>query len=176
MPVWETLQHHQALIDDKEAYAKLGAAIQKAAADKQYLYHVNYSAEIYTALDAPVTEFAIWTINQGTPREQFKACLGEIIARADADPTLKDEVFRGSWGAIVEDERKFMVTLGWHSLEVRARRLVRYEIWVAHGVLGLQRFSAAVYNAKELVELITSVKQLAELDLKHTKLTKFWKE
>ena len=68
------------------------------------------------ALDAPLTELAVWTLRAGADRAQFQDELERLhgLLRREV-PEMVD----GGWGAAVEDERVFVVVLGWESVEVR---------------------------------------------------------
>lgn len=89
-----------------------------------YLNHVTFSASPFDALNAPVTEYAIWKLKDTTDALHFRARLNALIVLILSFPKSAG-VFPGGWGVFHEDERQFMVLLGWESLEVRPTRDIR---------------------------------------------------
>lgn len=83
-----------------------------------YLDHVTFTAEPDIALSAPITEFAIWTLKETTDTEHFQNILAKLVALIASLPPSSG-VYKGGWGTVVENQRQFMVLLGWESLEVR---------------------------------------------------------
>lgn len=150
--LWETLEHHTNYMKDTVEYPKLGAALQPSMTDFLGLYHVRFPEDIQTALNAPTTEIVHWTIPESTNVETFHKGVQQLIDLIQKD--MPGEVFRGGVGRVVEGERRLSVILGWHSLE---------------------RFTQAVYNNQQCVELVTELKKQADLDLKHAQLKKFTK-
>jgi len=148
--LWETLDHHLVYMNDKEEYPKLGAAIQPAIERLIGLYHVRFPEDIQPALNAPTTEIVQWTIPESTDLSAFHDKVKTLIDTVYAD--LPSEVFRGGLGKIVEDQRKLSVILGWHSLE---------------------RFNTSVSGNEKCVGIVTELKKLGELDLKHANLQKY---
>ncbi len=71
--------------------------------------------EPYPALEAPLTELAIWKFHEDTVVSKFTdifvPLIGEGIKRLPIQP--------GGWGFTVEDDRTIAVLLGWESMEVR---------------------------------------------------------
>lgn len=71
--------------------------------------------EPYPALEAPLTELAIWKFHEDTVVSKFTdifvPLIGEGIQRLPIQP--------GGWGFTVEDDRTIAVLLGWKSMEVR---------------------------------------------------------
>ncbi|GJE88296.1 hypothetical protein PsYK624_043790 [Phanerochaete sordida] len=113
---WETIEHHRAFMADKEKSPMMLQGLFQVATAVVFMNHVTFSRDLAPVLDAPLTEFAIWTLKEGADRAGFLedlAALHEQLKREIPDTEMID----GGWGAAVEDERKFFVGLGWHSLE-----------------------------------------------------------
>ncbi|KAI0700886.1 hypothetical protein BC835DRAFT_1517910 [Cytidiella melzeri] len=112
--VWETLGHHQALIDNKEVYPTLIQDLFKGAGKIDFMNHYIVSPhEPYPALDAPTTEIAVWKPNAGTDKEEFKGVFDELITKVLETGIPKG----GGWGPALEDDNKFAAVLGWNSLD-----------------------------------------------------------
>jgi len=103
--IWESLAHHQALIDDKPTYEKLGATLAPVLGGGISLYHVKFVApeSIPVQFDAPITEFVIQTIKDTAKASDLEAHL----ATADGF----------SSGKVVEYEKQWVLIKGWQSLE-----------------------------------------------------------
>lgn len=80
------------------------------------MLHVKYPDSIESALNAPITEFAIWDLPESTDADKFYETLKEL--RALVYEKCSSDVFKGSGGPTVENPRKYIVCLGWHSVEV----------------------------------------------------------
>ena len=120
--VWETVAHHQALVDNKEIYPNLVKSILQGASKLEFVQHTILSTSTpEDALNAPVTEIVFWTLKEGTDKEQFKGLLSEFISKLLETEQVKN---RGGFGTIVEDDRKFAVLLGWNSIEVCVNMLL----------------------------------------------------
>ena len=120
-PVWETVAHHQALIDSA-VYPDVTKSIAQGAANIEFMYHVLPSRSTpEAALEAPVTEVLFWSLKEGTDREEFKRLENEFGAKVLPSDAVKN---RGGFGSVVEDERKISVILGWDSVEVRLSPLI----------------------------------------------------
>ena len=117
MTVWETVEHHRALMADKVVYPAIGEKMGKASGGVAWMYHVQFDAEVEKALNAPVTELGLWDLKESTDRTQFSESGKTVVPRIYEK--LSSEVFEGGWGHVVESDRKFMICLGWYSVEVR---------------------------------------------------------
>ncbi|EKM51873.1 uncharacterized protein PHACADRAFT_150667 [Phanerochaete carnosa HHB-10118-sp] len=148
--LWESVEHHRALIADQVAYPAIGEKMRKVSNGRVWLYHVHFNAEVDKALNAPTTELALMTVKDSVETSQYLETAKTIVPQIYS--TLPNEVFEGGWGPTVENDRKFMICLGWHSVE---------------------RFFAAFKGAPELFARITALKELSEVDLRHAKLTKY---
>ncbi|KAI0089728.1 hypothetical protein BDY19DRAFT_992700 [Irpex rosettiformis] len=147
--LWETVAHHQALIDNKTVYPDLIKSITQGAEKIEFVQHTVLStAAPEKALEAPVTEVVLWTVKEGADKEEVKRLVGELVERVLATDAVKG---RGGFGSIVEDENKVAVILGWD---------------------GYEEFVQAVASTPWVGELVGKIKTLADLDLKHVVLTK----
>lgn len=115
---WESLAHHQALMNDAEKYPRLGKALGKASQGIVWMYHANFDADVTKALGAPVTEFALWTLPETTDREAFAPGVKKLLSVLGEH--IGEEIFDGGSGPIVEDKKLYLVCLGWHDAEVRS--------------------------------------------------------
>ena len=104
------------MMADKVVYPALGAKVREASNGRVWMYHVQFDAAIEKALNAPTTEFALFSLKDSTDKDQFLESAKTIVPQAHEK--LAGEVFKGGWGPTVEDDRKFMFCLGWHSVEV----------------------------------------------------------
>ena len=113
--VWESIEYHHAFINDKERYSALRESLDKGVEKFDFLYHVTLAPnDPYPALEAPLTELAIWKLREGIDRTKFTDIFTPLMAKG----IEKLPIQTGGWGASVEDDRQFTVILGWDSLEV----------------------------------------------------------
>lgn len=103
-------------MNDKEEYPKLVAALGKASAKIITMYHAKFAIDVTPALDAPCTEIVVWSLNENTERTEFRAGVQGLMDTIYSE--LKEEVYGGTVGDIVEDQKKLSVILGWQSVEV----------------------------------------------------------
>ena len=116
--VWETVQHHYGLMNDKDAYPVLTALFEKASSKVDSLHHVKaFSADVRGALDAPITEFAVWDKHAATDKAEFQAAVASLIDKFNE--CAPKALHKGGWGEPVENESRIFVCLGWDSAEVR---------------------------------------------------------
>lgn len=170
--MWETVGHHKALVDNKELYSLMGKSIGESAAKIEFVQHTHLSTPApEDALKAPITEFVIFTLNEGTDVEEFKGVLSKFVAPILATDAVKN---RGGWGPIVEDERKFAIVLGWDSKEVRNWL---YNFVNVMGVLTgheQQEFEKVFASVPpEVLEGRKKLGALSDIDLKLTVLKKY---
>ena len=116
LPVWESIEYHHAFINDKERYSALRESLDKVVEKFDFLYHVTLATnDPYPALEAPLTELAIWKMREGIDRINFTDIFTPLMAKGIERLPIQT----GGWGASVEDDRQSTVILGWESLEVR---------------------------------------------------------
>lgn len=110
------MEHHHALINDAVVYPTLKVALGKMSSALLWMNHVKFPDSVEPSLEAPDTEFAIWDLHESTDADKFLDTLKELRATVYKD--CPGEVFPGSAGPTVENPRKYIVCLGWHSIEV----------------------------------------------------------
>lgn len=119
---WETLEHHQTLMNDKVQYPILGSYIQKFSTGVK-LWHASFPEAPYTAFEAPYTEIVTWSLKDGhkTKEEQAKVLewAKTIVGNFNELPA-ESGVSKGTVGPVIEEsEAATAITLGWTSPEVR---------------------------------------------------------
>ncbi len=98
-------------------YSELQAKVTPSATILESMKHVTFNTEPYTALKSPLAEFAIWTLYESTDKQKFQEKLEKLVDLViNLPPPAK--VYKGGWGPVVENDRQFVVLLGWESLEV----------------------------------------------------------
>ena len=114
--VWESIEHHYALTNDKELYPVLLDSLGKGVAKFDLHHHATLSPnDPYPALDSPLTEFAVWKMNEEVDRAKFMDKF--LLFVENGIRQLPIQI--GGWGASVEDDRQLTVVAGWENLEVR---------------------------------------------------------
>lgn len=109
-------------MENTKVFAIMGELISRVSVGAPvYLYHVPFSAPIDTALAAPFTELAMFTLKPEAVRDGMPQKLDTLLQQMYEQ--VPEDVHAGGWGSIVEDERKFLVCLGWQDLEVRREGL-----------------------------------------------------
>lgn len=103
-------------MNDAVVYPTLKVALGKMSSALLWMNHVKFPESVEPSLEAPVTEFAIWDLHESTDAEKFLDTLKGLRATVRKD--CPGEVFPGSAGPTVENPRKYIVCLGWHSIEV----------------------------------------------------------
>ncbi|EKM51902.1 uncharacterized protein PHACADRAFT_187291 [Phanerochaete carnosa HHB-10118-sp] len=131
--LWETVEHHRALMEDQVVYPAFNEKMRKVSNGRVWKYHVHFNNDTDKALSAPVTEFALTTAEDSTE------VAGHLETADISFPllykTLPDEIFESGWGPTVESDRKFMICLGWHSLELTAQMFQLPEVDAMHAKL-----------------------------------------
>lgn len=103
-------------MNDKETYPKLTAAIQGMLnLSGLKMFHVAVTGDPFPALNAPVTELATVTLQEGKSKEELEAVLGELSKAIAAAPVAVSPV----WGPLVEKENTWALFIGWTTVEVR---------------------------------------------------------
>lgn len=118
---WEDLEDHKRLMNDTEAYPRLGAAIGNffdvTAKGPQNMVHVRPTSDPFKAFEAPATEIAFFTPKAGTSKdtaEQLVDTLSKTIIAAGS----ADGVVHSAWGPVVEKENVIALFVGWTSVDV----------------------------------------------------------
>ncbi|KAI0344608.1 hypothetical protein BDW22DRAFT_1354706 [Trametopsis cervina] len=113
---WETHEHHLALINDKEVYPGLGAALFQGITEIHQMQHIKVD-DGYPALESPIAEFTFYTLRPETDRAKF----AELVAEFYNVASNLEGVAKGGQAPFIEDERKWAVLLGFKSLEEEKR-------------------------------------------------------
>ena len=100
---------------DEVEFGKLNKALLPVCVSRTLVHTLHQ--DITAALEAPSTELITWTLHEGADRAVVRAKLQNLLDTARSE--LVGEFIAGGVGDVVEDERKFSVVIGWHSLEVR---------------------------------------------------------
>ncbi|KAK7685341.1 hypothetical protein QCA50_011705 [Cerrena zonata] len=149
---WETLEHHQTLMNDKVQYPILGSYIQKFSTGVK-LWHASFPEAPYTAFEAPYTEIVTWSLKDGhkTKEEQAKVLewAKTIVGNFNELP-VESGVSKGTVGPIIEEsEAATAITLGWTSPEATGK----------------------AFNSLDVIKpIVGQVKEIAELKLIHVPL------
>ncbi|KAI0831719.1 hypothetical protein BC628DRAFT_1310792 [Trametes gibbosa] len=152
---WETLEDHQRLMNDPETYPKLGIAVglffDSVKKGKSALIHIHPTSEPSKAFEAPVTELAIFTVQEGKSKDELFE-LVETLGKAMNVAGEADGVHFASWGPVVEQPDAFALFIGWTSVDAH---------W------------QAVQTNKTLAGTVDKIKATATIDLVHIPLTKW---
>ncbi|KAI0812385.1 hypothetical protein BC629DRAFT_1436458 [Irpex lacteus] len=137
--VWESVEHHRALVNNKEVYPTLREQLGKGVAKLDSLFHVILSpSEPYPALEAPLTELAIWTLHETTDKATFT----DIFVPLMGEGIKKLPIQTGGWGFTVENDRQIAVILGWENMEVFKGTAVANP-WIGEGIVELKKLAGA---------------------------------
>lgn len=99
-------------MDDKEGYAKLGAALKPALGGGLSLLHVAFKpiAVPLDHLNASISEFAIQTLQEGKTSAELEGLL--------QNPQINGEGKTFVTGKVVEKDNQYVLLKGWDSVEV----------------------------------------------------------
>ena len=113
--VWDTIEDHQALIDDKERYAVLGAEFAKCAdLSTINMFHVYLPSDLAAVLNAPYLSFGyIGTLKAGRTAEEALALLTALTTRLELPATCRV----GGFAKAVE-KNSFIHINGWDDPKV----------------------------------------------------------
>lgn len=136
-------------------------------AGAEYSVHVHLSCEAYAALSAPLTEIVVWTLREGASRARVEELLAALVAVVSAIPFSKG-MYGAGWGPVVDDERTFVVLIGWSSMEVRSQHHLprAFARLISHA----QAFQLALQNSSDGKVLLMELDKFAERQLRHVVL------
>lgn len=80
--------------------------------------HAHFNVDPFVSINAPVTEFALWTLKENADAAVFEQKVDTLVKLAISWGEAAGS-HGGGWGKVVENERQYFVTLGWDNLEVR---------------------------------------------------------
>ncbi|KAI0668495.1 hypothetical protein C8Q78DRAFT_262739 [Trametes maxima] len=149
---WDTFEDHDRLMNDKGEYPRLGASTESffEPGGKGTMFHIRSTSEPWKALEAPVTEIAVFTLKDGHSKGELEQTVDAIAKRLDALGEPAGETL-ASWGPTVEKDNVVALFVGWQSVEAHVN---------------------AVTTDKEVADLITKVKTQSDLDLVHVAFSK----
>lgn len=168
---WETLEHHQKLIAEKDTYTVLGQHCSRIFSDVSTIkiIHIRPNSEPYKAFESPVTEIALFTVHEGESKEKVGELVNTLSKAIDA---LGANVgaFGSAWGPVVENDNMLGLFIGWTSVEVLCLlnspavgcRNANCPIFQAH--------QKAVTSDQRAVDLIANIRKLADVAVLHVKL------
>jgi len=114
--VWETLEHHKALMNHPKypKFIGLGPTIasKKDGGTGITLFHVEFIKPFTPSHSAPTTEVLAITLKEGQTKEDLWKAVNAISAKIDSENPKHVPV---TWGQTLEDEQKFYLTIGWDS-------------------------------------------------------------
>ncbi|KAM5542616.1 hypothetical protein V8D89_003577 [Ganoderma adspersum] len=117
--VWHSLADHKALMNDRAKYMKCGEALQSILDPLAInMFHCAFNSEPYKALEAPVTEIATITLNNGADKDTLEELVEELSHAVNISPPESGAV-SAAWGPSVEKDDVFFLIIGWTSVDAR---------------------------------------------------------
>jgi hypothetical protein len=114
--VWESLEAHQVLMNDKVAYPKLGEQLAKVGdLSKINMFHVHFQPESNLAplLNAPFTSFAhLSTLKPGKTINELQDAVKSLV-----DLPKVEHSYGGAWGKAIEKD-DVVLLYGWDDPKV----------------------------------------------------------
>ena len=156
-------------MNDKELNPVFCESLDKGVAKFDLHHHVTLAPnDPYPALEAPLTEFAVWKLHEEADRALFVDKFTLFVKEG----TEKLPIQTGGWGVSVEDDRQFTGVAGWESEEVRELFGIIHRKLMDNACLGYQRFKSAIATNPWLGETIAGLKKFADVDVRHVSLVK----
>ena len=115
IPVWESFEHHKALIDTP-GYPE-NTKLTVALVGVPTVLHVHFHDAPEAALGAPVTEVLIQTLKSGKTVSDLEGVLSPLAPKLGTE----EGCIAGTWGETKEDKDKSVLFLGWTSSKVGSR-------------------------------------------------------
>ncbi|PPR05417.1 hypothetical protein CVT24_008031 [Panaeolus cyanescens] len=129
--VWETLEHHQALIKAAkypEVVSGIAASLPPdSGLSSLVMYHVDFAAnarspsevDVGPAFSAPITEQVFMTLKEGKTKGDIAKVLNAIRDKITEDSKTTDGISTPMvWGQTVEDPKVFVLLIGWDSSQL----------------------------------------------------------
>ncbi|KZT23142.1 hypothetical protein NEOLEDRAFT_1031779, partial [Neolentinus lepideus HHB14362 ss-1] len=108
--VWESLEHHKALMDSA-SYAELIEPLKPGLAGQFEMVHVKFNKDPSKALGALVTEVVSIQVKEG----KSEADLVELLDQASNIELPGASVF--TYGPVIEKPGSYIMAVGWPSIE-----------------------------------------------------------
>ena len=116
------------MMNNPTTYPKLKSSVGSIFEDSEnsiQMLHVKPVSEPYKIFEAPVVEYAIFTLIEGRPKELLESFVGELV-----NAVLGGEgVVAATWGPVVERPNEVAMLIGWTSVEVGVNSIVRQETY-----------------------------------------------
>lgn len=122
---WETLAHHQALIDNKPVYDVLLSSIKPAVGDGNLsLVHAAFEdpAAALQALSAPATELAFFTLKSPDQAAVLPGSMKNLLEVLGSTKGKQGY----TWGKVVEKEGVYALIIGWDSVDIHWDQVKNY--------------------------------------------------
>jgi len=109
--VWETFEHHKALLDDPEFPGIIGLG-PSIFPDEIKVTHVKFIQDPFPALSAPTTEIVYTTLKEGKTQEDLYEVLTVLASKLDVDAPYPPI----AWGeSLQEPGKRCGIVLGWNN-------------------------------------------------------------
>jgi len=109
--VWETFEHHKALIDHPEYPGIIGLGPSVVPGGIK-VKHVNFIQDPFPALSAPTTEIVDITLKEGKTKEDFYEAMTVLASKLAVDAPYPQV----AWGDSHEEPgKRYGLVLGWNS-------------------------------------------------------------
>ncbi|KAF7365131.1 hypothetical protein MVEN_00384400 [Mycena venus] len=144
--VWESYELREKMAKDP-SYAGVIEQLKPAVAGPFTRDHINTTTDGLTALSAPVVEFVTATLKAGASAEKVSSLVEEFIKGLDGSAGSHAPAV---WGQSVENKDKFLLIVGWDSLE-------------AH---------QAVVKANAFSSTVSAIQELADISIGHSNVKK----
>lgn len=106
---------------DAETYPRLGAAVSSFfdpnAPAGETMIHVRPTSEPFKAFEAPTTEIALFTLNEGVDKGEAEQLVDAVTKAMNAAGSA-DGVVHAAWGPTVEKDDVIALFIGWTSVDV----------------------------------------------------------
>ncbi|KAF5314890.1 hypothetical protein D9619_006967 [Psilocybe cf. subviscida] len=108
--VWETYEHHKAVIDSPGYPGIVGLA--GTIAGNSTMLHVPFRDAPEPALSAPATEVAVITLKPGKTVADVDAVFESFMHKVESE---EEDAAVGTWGQTKEEAEKLVCFFGWAS-------------------------------------------------------------
>jgi len=148
---WDDLDSHRNLMRNKAAYDPLLAALQPAISPSKPLdiFYIQFHMPPIRPFSAPCTEISFFRVKK-TATDRDKGRLTQLMVHLEKVVATSRSGYSCAWGPCVDREGLIAFVAGWESPE-------------AHLEL--------VKNNEELAAIRPQILEIAELEIKHSKLS-----
>lgn len=111
---WDsTEEEHNPILD---ATPEVSVELPKGCS-QEYKIHVHLQCEPFTAMDAPLTEVVLWKLKSHAEKAKVEELLTGLMEIVNKIPR-SEGMHKAGWGSVVENERQYVVMIGWDTMEV----------------------------------------------------------